>query len=132
VITTEDLPQNGDDVDEPLSSNQSTKHTFEEQIEKELEIHLDSINSFKERLLSFTNEAKSVNLKRKSQETSRVENSGSVGSGGGMEAQQQELSKRKEKNKKKRQKKLLQQQKELQALQEKPVTGRQQHSSRER
>lgn len=70
VINTEDL---GDVelVNKYLlssDSNSSIKQTFEQQIEKELEIHLDSINSFKEKLLNFTNEAKSANLKRKSQQ----------------------------------------------------------------
>lgn len=74
VINTEDLGDS-DLVNKYLlssDSNSSIKQTFEQQIEKELEIHLDSINSFKEKLLNFTNEAKSVNLKRKSQQEQQL------------------------------------------------------------
>ena len=52
-------------------SSSSIKQSFEQQIEKELEIHLDSINSFKEKLLNFTNEAK-TSLKRKNDNSNPV------------------------------------------------------------
>ncbi len=84
-----------------LPSIDTMKQSFEQQIEKELEIHLDSINSFKEKLLNFTNEAKLVKQ--------RINNEKAT-TNGGVEAPavtEPAESKRKEKNKKKKKKKLL-------------------------
>ncbi len=78
----------------------SMKQSFEQQIEKELEIHLDSINSFKEKLLNFTNEAKLVKQK--------ISNEKSVTTEPTNVADTEPIeSKRKEKNKKKKKKKLM-------------------------
>jgi len=90
-----------------LPSIDTMKQSFEQQIEKELEIHLDSINSFKEKLLNFTNEAKLVKQRINNEKSTNGGVEATAVTNGVVAVTEPAESKRKEKNKKKKKKKLL-------------------------